>query len=194
MDDAVPHAPWTLKEREGGRHVRAVTSACLNETGFNLAGVKDARMEPVAADEAVLSPGEILVARSNTIALVGRTAVFEGSSEPLVASDLTIRLRCRELVDPGFAGAWFSHLFVTGYWRERASGASDTMKKIGRAQLAAAPLPLPPLSVQRRIAGRLREQFGVLQRIKAALTDQLAALDALPGAYLREAFAGTCTS
>ncbi len=62
------------------------------------------------------------------------------------------------------------------------------MKKIGRAQLAATEIPVPPLEIQRRIAVRLREQFECLQQLKSALTTQLEALDKLPGAYLREAF------
>ncbi|MEI6676085.1 MAG: hypothetical protein WCO57_13000 [Verrucomicrobiota bacterium] len=173
---------------KGKAAVRAVTTACLLETGFTEVGVKDALMMDGDVADAVIEPGEILIARSNTPALVGRAALFEGSAQRLVASDLIIRLRCRAGLEPGFAAAWFSYQFVTGYWRERASGASDTMKKIGRAQLAATDIPIPEIKTQRRIAARLREQFEQLQQLKSALSDQLAALDQLPGAYLREAF------
>jgi restriction endonuclease S subunit len=63
------------------------------------------------------------------------------------------------------------------------------MKKIGRAQLAATNIPLPPLPTQRRIAARLREQFARLQQLQSALSTQRdEALEALPGAFLREAF------
>ena len=62
--------------------------------------------------------------------------------------------------------------------------------KINLGNLAKVPLPLPPLKTQRRSAARLRGQFECLQQLKAALTDQLAAIDRLPGAYLREAFGG----
>lgn len=180
----------TLDSDHGKEAVRAVTTACLLETGFTEAGVKDALMMEADVADAMIEPGEILIARSNTPALVGRAALFEGSDQRLVASDLTIRLRCRDGLEPGFAAAWFSYQFVTGYWRERASGASDTMKKIGRAQLASTDIPIPAIKTQRRIAARLREQFEHLQQLKAALSDQLAALDRHPGAYLREAFGG----
>ena len=173
---------------KGKAAVRAVTTACLLETGFTELGVKDALMMDGDVADAMIEPGEILIARSNTPALVGRAALFEGSVQRLVASDLTIRLRCRDGLEPGFAAAWFSYQFITGYWRERASGASDTMKKIGRAQLAATDIPIPPLATQRSIAARLRGQFEQLQQLKSVLSDQLAALDQLPGAYLREAF------
>ncbi len=53
------------------------------------------------------------------------------------------------------------------------------MMEDDHAQLAATDIPIPPLKTQRRIAGRLREQFEHLQQLKSALTDQLAALDQL---------------
>ena len=188
VGDALDFLPARSINLRGKAAVRAVTTACLLETGFTESGVKDALMMEGDVADAFIQPGEILIARSNTPALVGRAALFEGSTQRLVASDLTIRLRCRDGLEPGFAAACFSHLFVAGYWRERASGASDTMKKIGRAQLAATEISVPPLKTQRLIAARLREQFATIQRLQAALAAQLAALDQLPGAYLREAF------
>lgn len=47
---------------------------------------------------------------------------------------------------------------------------------------------LPDLPVQRSIAARLDETFDLVTRLRAAHEAQLAALDALPGAFLREAF------
>jgi type I restriction enzyme S subunit len=188
VGDACEFLPARSINLKGKAAVRAVTTACLLETGFTEAGVKDALMMEEDVKDACLSSGEILIARSNTPALVGRAALFEGSSQVLVASDLTIRLRVRDDLEPAFANGWFSYLFVSGYWRERASGASDTMKKIGRAQLAATDIPVPPLPTQRRIAARLREQFTQLQQLQSALSRQREALEALPGAFLREAF------
>lgn len=47
---------------------------------------------------------------------------------------------------------------------------------------------LPDLPVQRSIAARLDETFDLVTHLRAAHEAQLAALDALPGAFLREAF------
>ncbi|MCX5685084.1 MAG: hypothetical protein NT049_15575, partial [Planctomycetota bacterium] len=76
----------------GDTEVRAITSACLTETGFNPDGVKTARMWKAHAQECVVQPGEILIARSNTPDLVGRVSIYTGEPKDLVASDLTIRL------------------------------------------------------------------------------------------------------
>jgi hypothetical protein len=92
---------------KGKAAVRAVTTACLLETGFTEAGVKDALMMEDDVADAIIQPGELLIARSNTPNLVGRAALFEGSKQSLMASDLTIRLRARKVWSRHFPTAGF---------------------------------------------------------------------------------------
>lgn len=66
--------------------------------------------------------------------------------------------------------------------------AGSTRAKLNQATAARIPVPLPPLSEQRRIAGVLREQMGAVARARAALAAQLAAAEALPAAHLRAVF------
>jgi len=54
--------------------------------------------------------------------------------------------------------------------------------------LKAVAIPLPPLTEQRQIVARLREQLAETDRAKAALEAQRKAIDALPAALLREVF------
>lgn len=56
--------------------------------------------------------------------------------------------------------------------------------------LAEIEIPLPPLSEQRRIAARLREQLAEVAQARVAINEKLVALDHLPAALLREAFSG----
>lgn len=51
-------------------------------------------------------------------------------------------------------------------------------------------IPLPPLNEQHRIIALLNEHMGVVEIAKAAVLEQLAAIDALPDSCLRMAFAG----
>lgn len=50
------------------------------------------------------------------------------------------------------------------------------------------PLPLPPLSEQRRIAGILKQQMAEVDKARKATEAQLEAARALPAAYVREVF------
>ena len=175
---------------DGDASVLAATTACLTETGFEPSGVKSARMWANDAAECALSPGEVLIARSNTPDLVGRVAMYEGDPPRVVASDLIIRVRPMDTLKPKFLTAYLSFLYLSGYWKDRAGGASGSMKKITRTQIAQEQVPLPPLEEQQRIQTTAQELTAAAKEVRRAAEEQLAAIDALPAALLRRAFNG----
>lgn len=174
----------------GDAEVRAVTSACLSEEGFLSAGVKTARMMARDVPDCILRPGEVLVARSNTPELVGRVSIFQGEPAGVVAADLTIRLWAKDGLMPEFLSGYLSFLYLSGYWRERAGGASGTMKKITRGQLAEETIPTPTIDDQKALAKQIESEIVAARNLRQILTDKLTALDHLPAALLREAFKG----
>ncbi|MDP2601963.1 MAG: restriction endonuclease subunit S [Deltaproteobacteria bacterium] len=175
---------------DGDTKVLAITTACLTEAGFQPSGVKTARMRARDAAECVVSPGEVLIARSNTPELVGRVAMFGGDPSGAVASDLTIRLRTKDGVVAAYLAAYLSSLYTTGYWKERAGGASGTMKKITRSQIQNEQVPIPSEAEQHRITATLSDQVAAAEKTRKALEDQLATINKLPAALLRRAFSG----
>lgn len=172
----------------GDAEVSNATSGCLSVFGFRPSGIKRGRMWKRDIAHATLQPGEILVARSNTPDLVGNVARYDGRPGDVVGSDLLMRLWPGESVDGDYLTAHLSARFHGGYWKERAGGASDTMKKITRAQLAALSVSLPPLPEQRRIAARLREQLAEAEKARTALQAQLDAAEKLSSAQLTHLF------
>ena len=111
----------------GDASVAVVTTACLTEPGFGPTRVKAARMWAEDVAGATLSLGEVLIARSNTAELVGRAAMYRGEPPGVVASDLTTRIRTGQELDAAFLARYLSALFLGGYWRHRAGGASGSM-------------------------------------------------------------------
>lgn len=181
--------PSPSVKSDGVASVIAVTSGCLTSAGWSEAGLKAARMNPADVGRGTLGPGEVLVSRSNTGELVGRSAVFPGSARPIVATDLIFRLRAdRTRLLPEYLAIQLQAMQLKGYWRDRSSGASSTMKKITRTQMNAVVLPVPPVDEQRQIAARLHGQLAEIDRAKDALAAQRKAIDALPAALLREVF------
>lgn len=172
----------------GDTEVRAITTACLSEAGFQPVGVKSARMWGNDAAQSIVRPGEVLVARSNTPELVGRVSMFEGEPEGVVASDLTIRLWVSESLLPRFLTAYLSFLYLTGYWQDNAGGASGSMKKITRTQIAGLALPVPPKDVQQRIAKELDARATQTRSLSTALDAEVAAMDSLRISLMCRAF------
>ena len=181
--------PARSLSRDGDAEVLAVTSACLTESGFSADGLKEARMSADSVAQATLSPGEVLLARSNTPELVGRASLYEGDPADVVASDLIIRVRVGPRAEPSYVGHYLSHLYLSGYWAERAGGASGTMKKVRRTQVRAVEMTLPPLDVQRRVVRALHQQQAGVRTLVSGLHVQASAAGAMPEAFLRAAFA-----
>ncbi|HMQ17318.1 MAG TPA: hypothetical protein PKC49_15230, partial [Phycisphaerae bacterium] len=193
IDEVCDLLPSKSIATDGDTEVQAITTACLTERGFRPGGIKTARMRGSDVAACTVRRGEVLIARSNTPDLVGRASMFPGEPAGVVASDLTIRVWPRENhggVEPDFLATYMSFLFQTGYWRERAGGASGSMKKITREQLSAGIVPVPPIADQRRIAAELSHRLAEADRLIARLRDELALIDALPAALLRRAFGG----
>lgn len=173
----------------GDVEVRAITTACLTETGFEPSGIKVARMWARDVPESTVQPGEILVARSNTPELVGRVGVIPSWVHDTVATDLTIRIRTREELLSEFLAGYLSFLFVSGFWRERAGGASGSMKKITRTQIQAVSIPVPSILEQESTVARLQSQLAEAASLCDALKAKLAGIDRLPPTLLSSVFA-----
>lgn len=193
IDEVCDLLPSKSIASDGDTEVRAITTACLTERGFRAEGIKTARMRAADVPGCTVRRGELLIARSNTPDLVGRASIYLGEPEGIVATDLTIRLWARggdKGALPEYLAAYMSFLFQTGYWKERAGGASGSMKKITREQLSGEVVPLPSPTVQRCIAAELSQRLGEADKLIARLRDELALIDALPAALLRRAFGG----
>lgn len=174
----------------GDKDVVTVTTACLTEFGFASSGLKPARMRAHDAASCVISAGEILVARSNTPELVGRAALYRGIPSGIVASDLTIRVQPREVLDGVFLAGFLSFLYISAYWQERAGGASGSMKKITRTQISDLLVPMPGRIEQLRISHWLTNAIDESAKTLEIFKDQLDAINRLPAALLRQAFNG----
>lgn len=174
----------------GDTLVRAITTACLAEDGFRQDGLKRARMLAADVADSVVRSGEVLVARSNTAELVGRASLYEGEPPGVVASDLTIRIGPGVAMHPPFLAAFLSFLYLSGYWQEKAGGASGSMKKITRAQLADQPIPVPRHEEQRDVSRALSGTLSAARRIRSSVEAQLEAISALKDSLLRRASSG----
>jgi type I restriction enzyme S subunit len=177
---------------DGDVEVCAITTACLSETGFQPSGVKKARMWARDVSECLVSTGEILIARSNTPELVGRSVMYDGSVRDAVASDLTIRILPNDMVKSAFLAGYLSFLYVNGYWKERAGGASGSMKKITRSQIQEEEIPVPSLECQERIVIQFSMKIADTSRLQKTLGEQFKTMNKFPAALLHRAFNGEC--
>jgi type I restriction enzyme S subunit len=174
---------------DGDTAVATITSGSLTPFGFSFDGIRAGRMSATDAIAGVVTANEVLVSRSNTEALVGRASRYPGGRGDLVASDLVFRLVPDPMsLVPDYLAGYLSVLQLDGYWRDRSSGASSTMKKITKSLLLDVEIALPPLAEQLRIVEELHERMTSINGLEAALLEEQRTIYALPAAMLRRAF------
>ena len=128
----------------------------------------------------IAQPGDVLM---SIRAPVGPTNVAD--TECCIGRGLAA-LRCGPTLDRDYL-LWFLRSIEADIAKQ---GSGSTFDAINRDQLEALEIPLPPLAEQERIAGRLTEQLGGVERARDAAAQRLAAAEALPAALLREVFDG----
>lgn len=69
-------------------------------------------------------------------------------------------------------------------------GSGATFKEISKTKLNKFEIPLPPLSEQKRIVADLNKKMAAVEKARNAAEAELEAVNALPAAFLREAFSG----
>ncbi len=137
----------------------------------------------------LLRKGDLLFNRTNSAALVGKTAVYDTDKAAVFASYLIRFPLVEEIADSHFLSAFINS-------REgRRFIEANMAQAIGQVNISAStmrtmPVPLPPLHEQQRIAGMLRDQMAAVDRARAAAEAELNTINALPAALLRRAFNG----
>jgi len=133
-----------------------------------------------------LQIGDIVVCMSSgSASVVGKTAHLTSDFGGSVGAFCGI---IRSNGDSTFLAHWFRSPSYFEWRNNQARGAN--IQNLRFSQMAEIILPLPPLDEQKRIAARLSAQMEAVAEAREAARAQLAAVEAMPGALLREAFGG----
>ncbi|KUH34118.1 hypothetical protein APY94_03385 [Thermococcus celericrescens] len=120
-------------------------------------------------EDYLLKPGDVLFNNTNSVDLIGKTAIFRGECEFCTYSNHITRIRVdSSRVIPEWIMYYFMELWRIGYFRQicvRYVGQAS----IKKADLLNIPLPLPPLPGQRKIAEILRTVDEAIEKTDKAI-------------------------
>ena len=165
--------PWVktgeLKDDLIERTEEYVTEAALRETSLRL-----------------LPAGTLLVAMYGQGQTRGRTG--------LLAEPATTNQACFAILpnpaefDPAYLQLWFrySYLRIRGH----SEGRGGNQPNLNGVLLGSEEVPLPPVEQQRRVVDVAETGIGAGEIVRKAVSQEIEALGALPGALLRRAFSG----
>ena len=151
-------------------YLRAIN---IGKEGLDLGQEFRMWIRPQETDRFRLTKGDILVSEGGD---AGRVAIFDANGEYYFQNAINrVRPDYRSKIEPHFIYYWFTFLKAAGYVEKVCNVA--TIPHFTAEKVKAAPLALPPLSTQRRIAWFLDEKTaridGLIEK-KWELLDRLA--------------------
>lgn len=137
-----------------------------------------------------VAEGDILTVRSNgNPELIGRSMVVGELTEPVTHSGFTIRIRIDRTAS--------LPTYVCQFMRSRAvrrelidNGNGLNIKSLNQGMLSEIVVPLPPLSKQHEVVGKIESMALETARLANIVSRKLAALDELKKSLLHQAFSG----
>lgn len=156
-----------------------------------VASLSEAHPTEPLDDEFLVRKDDFVFVRSNgNPDLVGRAMIVPELHERVTFTGFSIRARPRgHRADPLFLAYYFkSGDFVK---RIRGAGRGSNIRNLSQDLLSELETPLPDLPTQRRLAAELTERLAAAEGVIARCREELAAIEALPAALLRQAFGGS---
>jgi type I restriction enzyme S subunit len=136
---------------------------------FNPSAAKALPVGLKARADLEVHPGDFLITRANTPALVGDVCFVKEVRPLLMLCDLIYRLR---LLDDRLDGQYLGHFFASPKGREQieadARGTSNSMVKISQEHIKNWWLPLPPIDEQRAIVAHIAAETAKLDALRSA--------------------------
>lgn len=116
-----------------------------------------------AANLALRAGDLVFVEGSGSVSEVGRAAIWDGNIPEVIHQNSVVRARLTtEELDPEFVVTWFNSRPGNAYIREQATTTSG-LYHIGAGKLSAAPIPIPPLDVQRALVEAYRNTLALAE-------------------------------
>lgn len=180
----------TFRSDEATHEARSDSIACLATAGVqkevaweSRRFIPKCRVAPIQ----ILQSGDLLVSTANSKELVGKSClVGEPPFECTFGAFVTV-LRTTAALDSAYLSLWMRSPRMQAFcYRESSNTTGISNLRVNT--LLDSQIPLPPLDEQRRIVARLNEQVAHSRRIRTIAQSELAKIDVLPAALLREAF------
>lgn len=139
-----------------------------------------------------LKRGDLLISRSNTPALVGHAAIYNGTPTPCIYPDLMMRVPLdQQVVEPRFVHYVLQSRAAREFIKAHAKGTRPTMKKISQRVVESIPFPSHcTRSEQEAVIARLDEVTESVDRAQTCQTAATTKLSALLPSVLNKAFSG----
>jgi len=141
----------------------------------------------------LLEYDDVLFNRTNSLELVGKTAIYKGERPAIFAGYLIRIRRKKDLLDGDYLTYYLNSKYASDYGKTVVI-SSVNQANINGTKLKGYPIPAPSLSEQLAIVTKLNELSEETKRFACIQDQKLTALDDLKKALLQQAFSGQLTA
>jgi type I restriction enzyme S subunit len=160
----------------------------IQESKLDVSDLKFVKLPQKECAKYLLREGDILINRTNSLELVGKSGLFKGLAGNWVYASYLIRLRvdCSKAL-PEFINAVINSRIGRSYILRTARRAIG-MVNINAEEIKRMPIPLPPISVQEELVAKMSAAEPLVSSIRHEVQEATSTF--LRDAILRKAFAG----
>ncbi len=148
-------------------------------------GIKESELERI-----LLEKGDLLVVEGNgSIKQIGRVALWDGRISPCVHQNHIIKVR----FNPVEIGEYVLYWLLSNDGREQithVASSTSGLYTLSLSKVSALPVPLPPLSEQRKIVEEVERCFSVIDEMEKAVQQSQRQAERLRQSVLKRAFEG----
>ncbi|WP_174711129.1 restriction endonuclease subunit S [Nostoc sp. TCL240-02] len=138
-----------------------------------------------------LTPGDILIQRSNTLDYVGTSAIYDGNLREFIYPDLMMKIQViEEKVKIELIHYLLSSQATKEYFKNNATGTAGNMPKINQQIVMNTPVFIPPIEEQKEIVSLIQQCFTAIDCIQQQYQKAKTNLDQLNQSILAKAFQG----
>ena len=135
-------------------------------------------------DRYLVRTGDVLFNRTNSVDLVGKTAIYR-EANPMAYAGYLIRLRVNRKCEPEYLAAFLNTVYAKRVLRSMCKSIIG-MANINATELQALRIPAPPHPVQHEFSGRI----ATIEKLKSAHRNSLVEQDDLFTTLQQRAFRG----
>ena len=142
---------------------------------------------PPFEDKEIIA-GDFIMSRANTADLIARSVVVGDSVRfKLLLNDKTLRVRFQSDIVKVYCNLFNNCSVARAYYKEVATGTSDSMKNIGREQIKNLLVPLPPETEQKAIVAKVDQLMQLCNELEQQIQQSKLETGALMQAVVQEA-------
>jgi hypothetical protein len=158
---------YCIKPVAGPTAYKMLKLNALQPAGLDLVQSKYIDVPERIAMRFHLRKGDLLICRSvGSFDHIAKCALVESDEPSILFPDIIIRARFTEAMVPEYARE-FIQTKVGRTWFQQNARTAVGMWKIGGADIAAFPIPLPPTDVQRQIVERVAKRRHEIAKLRA---------------------------